>query len=279
MTTAVQVKRVTRPLLERNHDLAPVGRLVVIKPVRHLIRGIFIERDIDPVVFDPKWFVNFLFRPGAGITDRWGERLRRKIGVRRKPTKAEQRIFVAQWLLPIRERRYPKSFGGWVAYDPAIATEMCEVIEQRALPILRAIQSIDDFVALTGDKTRFSWTYLGSNFFHEPFVFAAQGNFEAALAACTRLAARDPRNRRVKELLRRLAGGDRHGVARLLHRWEAESVKRIELEEFWEPSPFPIEAPPRNKAVKSSPPPPPRGRDTPRARARPRAGSRRSRSR
>jgi hypothetical protein len=168
--------------------------------------------------------------------------------VPREVTVAELRVVAAQWLLPVRERRYPKSMERWVAYDPEIATEMCEMIEQQALPMLRAIQSIDDFVAFTSDETRFDWTYLGSNFFHEPFVFAAQGNFEAALAACTRLAAREPTNRRLKELLRRLADGDRPGVARLLHRWEAESVKWLGLEEFWEPTPFPIERSERRSA-------------------------------
>src|SRR5262249_48201562 len=138
-----------------------------------LLRGIFFPRDIDPVVFDPTWCVNFLFRPGAGVTVRWGERLRRKTDARQEPTEEEARAFAAQWALPIRQRRYPEAYaGGWISYDPAVATEMCEMIEQEALPMLRAIQSIDDCVALTGDKTRFSWTYLGSNFFHEPFVFA-----------------------------------------------------------------------------------------------------------
>lgn len=153
------------------------------------------------------------------------------------------------------------------------------MIEQQALPMLRALQSIDDFVAFAGDATRFDWTYLGSNFFHEPFVFAAQGNFKAALAACTKLLAWDPTDRRVKELHRRLTDRDRHGVARLLHRWEAESVKWLKLEEFWEPTPFPIEAAPRNKAVKSSPPRPPRARDRPPAPSHPRAAPRMSRSR
>src|SRR5262249_55952682 len=153
----------------------------------------------DPVIHQPVWFVNFLFKPGAGVSDRWGERLYRKGGVRLDPNnsrmiRARMRISIAQLMLPIRERRYPKSWGGWVAYDPAIATEMCEVIEQQALPMLRAVQSIDDFVAFAGNATRFDWTYLGSNFFHEPFVFAAQGNFEAALAAATKLAAWEPKN-------------------------------------------------------------------------------------
>jgi hypothetical protein len=262
MTTAVQVKRATRQLLERNGDLALVRGFIFIKPAHHLLRGIFFPRDIDPILFQPTWFVNFLSRPGAGVTDRWGERLYRKTGVPREPTDAETRLYAAQWALPIRERRYPKPYdGGWVSYDPAVAAEMCEMIEQETLPMLRSIQSIDDFVALTGDKTRFSWTYLGSNFFHEPFVFAAQGKFEAALAACARLVAWRPKNRKAKELHRRLAAGDRRGVVRLLHRWEADSVKRLKIDEFWEPTPFPIELSAGHSAPASKREPSPRRPD------------------
>jgi hypothetical protein len=252
VTTVAQIKRVTRPLLERNCDLTLVGRLVVIKPVRHLIRGVFFAAGVDPIIFAPTWFMNFLFKPDAGANDRWGERLYREKGPRDFNDPAVQDptgIRIAQSFLPIRERRYPKSWGDWVAYDPVIATEMCEVIEQQALPMLRAVQSIDDFVTFTADKTRFPWTYMGSHVFNERYVFAAQGNFEAALAACSELAASRPTSPATTELLPRLADGDRRGVAQLLHGWEAESVKRLKLEKFWEPTPFPIELSVRRSAT------------------------------
>jgi hypothetical protein len=245
MTTVAQVKRVMRPLFERNADLALVGRLVVITPVRHLVRGVFFDRGSDPVVFQPTWFVNFLFKPGAGVIDTWGERLfksGRPVDYT-KPAfiRARVRKIAEQMALPVRERRYPKSWGLWVAYDPATAIQMCKVIERQALPMLRSLQSIDDFVGFTSDQARFPWTYLGSNYFNEPYVQAAQGDFAAALATCTKLAAQEPTRPRIKEMLRLLAGGDRRGLAGLLHGWEADSVKRLKLEGYWELTPFPIE--------------------------------------
>ena len=247
MTTLAQIKRVTRPLLERNSDLALVGRVIIVKPVRHLLRGVFFGRGTNPIVFDPRWFVNFLFKPGAGITDTWGGCLYSKKGVRLDPGNEAMirdriRITLAQMALPSRERRYPESWGGWVSYDPAIAQEMCEVIEQQALPMLRDVQSIDDFVAFTSDKARFGLTYFGSNYFDEPFVYAARGDFEPALAICAKIAARDSTRPQVQELLPLLSVGDRSGLARLLHTSEANAVKRLRLEEYWEPTPFPIEA-------------------------------------
>ena len=248
MTTLAQVKRVTRKLLDRNSDLALVsGRLVVVKPVRHILRGVFISSR-DPIIHLPVWFVTSLFKPGAVPHDRWGERLFRKWGVPHNVDDPPEvhlermRMVSAITRLPVHEQRYPDDWPTWVDNHPMIVTEMCEVIEEQALPMLRPLQSIDDFVAFTADQTRFPWTRLGAGYFDEPFVFAAQGNFEAALAACTRLVAEVPTGPATKELLRLLAGGDRHGVAQWLHGWEADSVKRLKLEEYWEPTPFPIEA-------------------------------------
>lgn len=246
MTTVPQIKRATRPLLERNPDLTLVGRLVVITPVHHLLRGVFFGRGTNPVMFDPTWFVNFLFKPGAGVSDRWGERLYCKRGVpldvnNRATLQASIEIRLAQMQLPLRERRYPESWGGWVAYDPTIATEMCEVIEQQTLPMLRGLGSIDDFIAFASDEARFPWTYLGSNVFNEPFVYAALGDFERARAICKKLPTRDSTKPQIEDLLPRLADGDRQSVAQLLHGWEASSVKRLKLEKYWERTPLPIE--------------------------------------
>ena len=117
MTTVTQIKRVTRPLLERNPDLSLVGRIVVIKPVHHLLRGVFFGRGADPVMFDPMWFVNFLFKPGAGVSDTWAERLYCKRGVPldvndQAMLQARMRTQLAQMALPVRKRRYPESWGG-----------------------------------------------------------------------------------------------------------------------------------------------------------------------
>jgi hypothetical protein len=53
MTTAVQVKRATRPLLERNCDLALGRGFIFIKPARHLLRGIFFLETSTPSSSNP----------------------------------------------------------------------------------------------------------------------------------------------------------------------------------------------------------------------------------
>lgn len=34
---------------------------------------------------------------------------------------------------------------------------------------------------------------------------------------------------------------DRHAVASLLHEWEEQNARRLEIEDAWEPTPFPLE--------------------------------------
>ncbi len=49
------------------------------------------------------------------------------------------------------------------------------------------------------------------------------------------------KTRRLRELCAKLAEDDRTGLARLLHEWEAYTVKNFKIEHLWEPTPFPLE--------------------------------------
>lgn len=54
MTTAAQVKKLVRPLLERHADLALVGRWIYVKPVHHFARAVLIDRMLNPDKFRPQ---------------------------------------------------------------------------------------------------------------------------------------------------------------------------------------------------------------------------------
>jgi hypothetical protein len=221
MTTVAQVKEVTKPLLEQNSDLALVGRLVVVKPVRHILRGIHIDRSLDPSTFTPTWFVAVLFKYGARIGLDWGDRL------------------------------YNRAHGPWNVANAETPTVMCREIEEHALPLLRSIQSIDDFCALATSKARFPLTYLSSHDALKIIVDAARGDVDVARAIGTNIAAGrtwTKISQITKEICALAAADDRPGLARLLHAWEAESVKRLKLEKFWEPTPFPLELQPPERS-------------------------------
>jgi hypothetical protein len=224
MTTVAQVRQAVQPLLQRNPDLALVGRLVVVKPVHHILRGIYIDRSIATELFVPTSTVIFLFRPREDITLHWGVRV------------------------------YPTERGGpgvWDVADPQTSAMLCEEIEAQALPLLRPIKTADDFVAFTS-KERFPDTYLDLYEILKIYVDVARGDLKAAQSICENMATdrgkrkylpdmQEEYDRITKELCPLIAANDRLGLAQLLHGYEAQSVKNLKLEKLWEPTPFPVE--------------------------------------
>jgi hypothetical protein len=112
MTTVSQVKQITKSLLQRNPDLALVGRLVVIKPVHHILRGILIDYSRHPKLFVPTWSAVCLFEPEAHFHYFWGT----QIG------------------------------GIWELGSPDLGDKIADAIEREALPVLRPITTIEAFV-------------------------------------------------------------------------------------------------------------------------------------
>jgi hypothetical protein len=51
-TRPADLKRYLKPLLKQRNDLALVGRLLIIRPVRHLLRGAFFDRTGDKYRFE-----------------------------------------------------------------------------------------------------------------------------------------------------------------------------------------------------------------------------------
>jgi hypothetical protein len=206
MTTVAQVRQVVRPLLQRNPDLALVNRWIVIKPVHHILRGISIGRSLDPKSFVPTWAANFLFQPNARFHFFWGTRMH----------------------------------GAWDIGVPDLAENLADAIEREALPTLRSIVTIKDFVRFANG----AWVED-----HKPYVDAALGDFEAAQSMCDFFAGLNGsfgiRHEEIEQVVRWLcpliATGDRRSLAQLLHTYEADSVKKLKLDKLWEPTPFPIE--------------------------------------
>ena len=112
-------------------------------------------------------------------------------------------------------------------------------------------KTIDDFVKFTS-KERFPDTHLDLYPASKIFVDVARDDLDAAKSICAYMATdrakgwylpdmQDKYDRVTKELCPLIAANDRPGLARLLHAYEAQSIKNLKLEQFWEPTPFPIE--------------------------------------
>ena len=219
MTTIAQVKQAVQPLLQRNSDLALIGRLVIIRPVQHILCGINIGRSLDHLKFVPTWSVLLLSELHKDFGYLWGGKVR---GPR----------------------------GSWLITDPNLPAAMCEAIEQEALAPMRAIKTFDDFINLAS-KEHFPVRHLNLYPATRILVDIARGDLAAAETICRYLRTHEGRAQympnmreeydRVMQLCPLVAAGDRAGLAKLLHGYEAQSVKNLKLEKYWEATPLPIE--------------------------------------
>lgn len=120
MTTARHFKKLAEPLLARHADLVLVDGWILIKPVRHLLRGIIIDRTGSAGIFQPAWAVVHLCEPLDTFPLNWGERVHR--------------------LSP----------GNWRWDDPMVPDEFYGIVERETLPFISGVETLDDYVAFTG---------------------------------------------------------------------------------------------------------------------------------
>jgi hypothetical protein len=224
MTTAAQVKKLVRPLLERHSDLALVGRWIFVTPVHHFARGILVGRMLDAEAFRPRWAVLHLFEVRRSFSLDWGELLYNEPSPRP---------------------------GSWKISDPDISAALIRQIEQRALPALRAIVTLDDYLSFVSQH------YFRHQLFDWPdcrlIVEVALGDLAAARATCRdnlHLWSSDrpviddearEKHRRLRGFCALVAADDRAGLAKTLHEWEAISVKNLKIAHLWGATPFPLE--------------------------------------
>lgn len=223
MTTAAQVKKMVRPLLERHPDLVLVGRQIYLAPVHHFARAIIIGRTSSAEHFDPRWAVVHLFEARRFFPLNWG-------GLLSDPHQGH-------W---------------WSAKnDPMVADALVRAIEEQALPWLRTMSTLDLYLAFVSQNL--SRHHLYDNGASQIIAYVACGY----LAAARKIWEKHRENwstdkshyddedrakfRRLRELGVCLDADDRVGLARLLHEWEAQTVKNFKIEHLWEPTPFPLE--------------------------------------
>lgn len=220
MTTTKQAQAVSQKFLARNPDAVMVQRHIVLKPVGHILRAIHLKRTIDKASFDPDWGVTYMFAPRRNGGIAWDE------------------------FIPRRMR------GSWRIDEPDLDEELAERIEEVALPLLRSITSIQDFMNLTASG-RPMFPHWAAAPARRLLFQAALGDLEGARRTCCLLWHPElmPRNAPSgddlldvpQKLGPLLAEDDRAGIARQLTAWERQSAQSFKIEKYWQPSPFPIE--------------------------------------
>jgi hypothetical protein len=141
--------------------------------------------------------------------------------------------------------------GFWHVSDPDMGQSLIREIEKQALPRLRAMESLQDFLTFVAQH------YNRHKLFDWPdrriVVEVALGDLQAARTTAeahfhrwstirpVHDAETQQKYRQLCALHACLDDNDRVGLAALLHEWEAVTVKNLKIEHLWESTPFPLE--------------------------------------
>lgn len=218
MTTRVKVEKLLRSIASSRHDLVVVGPWLILEPVRHVVRGIFIDRTGEANVLQPRWAAINLCGPLERIPLNWG------------------RLIYLE--------------GGWKWNDPKLSRNLERAIEDDAIPRLKPLETIEGFINHANSD---SFRYGEIRLFHwrQAKIAAAMGDLDEARSICAELASgrtmwntpdfAEEVGLVLKELYPLLLANNIPDILRLLRTWEAVSARNLGIESIWEPTPFPLQ--------------------------------------
>lgn len=222
-TVRTLLRHFVKPLLAKHPDIVQKGICLYLRPVHHVARVILIDRTggSSRVI---RWGVSSLLSFRGGMQFQYGGPLYRG--------------------------------GLWYLDDPTAAALFLVEAESKALPSLRALDTLERFHTFaTYGFEEWSWpTEIRSSLrFYGTIhasVLAALGRFAEAREVCRDLPQdrwfKDPDfrpefDRVLNDLYPLLIAEDRPALARLLRSWEEFTIRANKLEDIWEPTPFPFE--------------------------------------
>lgn len=211
MTTGAEIRKMVKPLLERHDDLAMVGRFMVVKPIHHFRRGIYIDYCRNPWMFDPRTVIALLIPPIDVVVLGLGD-------------------FLSD----------PKT-GYWDATNPDSVQRLFDLLEERILPKLRSTTTFDHYRELAA-QYKASGDYYDRDRFFEMLAATATGNLDLAQSIVEPLPSMQCYLAQLApSFYPALLARDRTEIVKVLHEWEALAVQKCKFEKFWEPTPFPLE--------------------------------------
>jgi hypothetical protein len=213
MTTVAHVRQAVKPLLQRNPDLALVGRMIVVKPVHHVLRAVYADRSLDPKMFSLKLFAICMCSPDADIYFNYSQDC------------------------------------GWFENGPDAPDMMVDEVEKRALPLLRSMVTIEDYQYFATHLAALGM--LEYDLYRKFFVELGRGAFDAARTTLERARTENPTHNgryalgsyAIDVVAPLLLADNRPAIADILHGHEAAGAERMKLGKLWERTPFPFELP------------------------------------
>ena len=218
-TRPADLKRYLKPLLKQRSDLVLIGRLLIIRPVRHIVRGAFFQRTSDKYEFQVVRYIRPLFELG------------------------ESAFFHAEI-----------DFGLCPVWDPDFLALLFDALDEDIFSDVAKIGKLDDFDRDLGNGhqgfiARFEATVA---------ALLLAGNRQRAREVIERRDAQTRDDGYWQHLVnnqRALLDRDTASLCAEFRSRESKVANFLQLGHAWEPSPFPIEVPEAERAQRCDEPP------------------------
>jgi hypothetical protein len=216
-TRPADLKRYLKPLLKQRSDLVLIGRLLLIRPVRHIVRGVFFDRTSDKYLFQLHVIVRLLVEPGE-----------------RKFLRGE---------IDIDDCR---------VWDPEFPALLFHVLEQDVFSRLANVRSLADVDRELGNE----WKIADFGATVTALLLAGQRERASELIDRCEAQTRDNEYWQTWMRHQRALLDQDAASLGAEFRSEEEKIARVHrLGDAWEPSPFPIEVPEAERAQRCDEPP------------------------
>jgi hypothetical protein len=222
-TRPADLKRYLKPLLKQRSDLVLVGRLLIIRPVRHLLRGAFFERLTDKFSFRLHSCVKPLFSLGNG--------------------------FDFDFCTEVHH--------SWQVWEPHFKALLFDVLDE---DVFQAVSEITSLAQFDGDLGIGRLDNFRDSFPVRIAALVLAGQRERAAELIEKELARTERENH--EYGHYVAGKQKEQLEADVESWcagcharEKRAAEGLKLGDAWEPAPFPVELPQAERALRCNDPP------------------------
>lgn len=213
-TRPADIKRYLKPLLKQRSDLALVGRMLIIRPVRHLLRGVFFDRTGSKSAFKIWRFVKPLYESTESIG--YADDIPRSA----------------------REVWYPH-------FEPLLFDLLAEDIFDH----VGRITTYDEFAHELGEHHE---SYNGIRML--AFLFSGQRESAGEVLDEIERSDPSPLRKSWAKWYKNLLNRDMDAIYATFHTYEAASAKKLKLGDIWEPTPFAGEVPEAQRKTRCAEP-------------------------
>jgi hypothetical protein len=216
-TRPADIKRYLKALLKQRSDLALVGELLLIKPVRHILRGALFDRTSSRYRFDIRRYVQDLCRLRDNFGVGYGD----------------------------------YSFGSWCeVWQPHFEPALMDALAEDAFEHIGKITTLVELTAEFDGSGRMSGM-------ERVTMLRLAGECDRAeqyVQQFEKFASAEPYRMKWAESLRWRLEQDINALCVESHAHEAKAAKTLKIEHIWEPSPFPVELPAAERRARSDEP-------------------------